>query len=463
MSGTLIRGAEVAGAIVDVVLRDGRIAEIGTGPRRRAGDEVVDAGGGALIVGLHDHHLHLMAMAAAETSVDLSTELDAALRSAATSTPIGGWIRAVGYHEATAGHLDRARLDALVPQHPVRVQHRSGHAWILNSAALALAARTLGDRRDLSSGILQSSVELGTGAETGGDGWVVDRDGELSAGWPAPAIDLAAVGRRLSGYGITSVTDATPTNDLDHLATLAAGVRAGDLPFRVGVTGGIGLVGAEPPAPLGRGPVKLMVPDGEGVDLDALAASIELVHGAGRAVALHCVTAVAAAIALAAWETVGSAAGDRMEHGAVLSDDVVVSLRRLGIRVVTQPGFVSERGDHYLAEVEADELPHLYRCASLLDAGLDVWGSSDAPFGPDDPWAAMRAAVDRRTASGVVLGAAERVSPAQALALWSEGRVDAGASADVVLLDCPLNEALAELDASHVVATFVGGTARSVR
>ncbi len=40
-----------------------------------------------------------------------------------------GWIRAVGYHEAVAGPLDRTRLDALAPSVPVRVQHRSGVLW----------------------------------------------------------------------------------------------------------------------------------------------------------------------------------------------------------------------------------------------------------------------------------------------------------------------------------------------
>jgi predicted amidohydrolase YtcJ len=48
-----------------------------------------------------------------------------------------GWIRAVGYHEAVAGPLDRHALDGLSPAVPVRVQHRSGVLWTLNSAGLA--------------------------------------------------------------------------------------------------------------------------------------------------------------------------------------------------------------------------------------------------------------------------------------------------------------------------------------
>ena len=53
--------------------------------------------------------------------------------------PVGGdgWIRAVGYHEAVAGPLDRDVLDGVSPPLPVRVQHRSGVLWTLNSAGLA--------------------------------------------------------------------------------------------------------------------------------------------------------------------------------------------------------------------------------------------------------------------------------------------------------------------------------------
>ena len=66
----LIARAEIDGvAPLDVRIADGRIAEIGRGLARRAGETRLDAGGGALLPGLHDHHLHLFALAAAEASL----------------------------------------------------------------------------------------------------------------------------------------------------------------------------------------------------------------------------------------------------------------------------------------------------------------------------------------------------------------------------------------------------------
>src|SRR5207302_3851661 len=175
-------------------------------------------------------------------------------------------------------------------------------------------------------------------------------------------------------------------------------------------------------------------------------------HGAGRSVAVHCVTRVALVLALAAWETAGVAPGDRVEHGAVVPPDLALRLAELGLTVVTQPGFVRARGDSYLVEVAAEDRPWLYPCASLLAAGVAVGGSTDAPFGDPDPWRSIAAAVDRRTAAGAVLGEGERLTPERALALFlsplddSGGpprRVAPGAAADLCLLDRPLAQALA--------------------
>jgi len=141
-------------------------------------------------------------------------------------------------------------------------------------------------------------------------------------------------------------------------------------------------------------------------------------------------------------------------------------LATLRLSVVTQPGFVAERGDRYLAEVSAEDQAGLYRIASLKRAGVPVAASSDAPYSAPDPWAAMRAAVDRRTRLGFGLGPEEAVDPATALSLYLGGfarpggrprRVASGAAADLCLLAVPLGEALQALDPDLVAATLVAG------
>jgi len=171
-------------------------------------------------------------------------------------------------------------------------------------------------------------------------------------------------------------------------------------------------------------------------------------------------------LALAAWDETGSRPGDRIEHGAVVHPAEAGRIAAHGLTVVTQPAFVAERGDDYLAEVDAFDRLHLWPCAGLLRAGVPVGGSTDAPFGPPDPWRAVAAAVDRRTASGRVLGPGERLPASRALELFlgAPGApggpprpVRSGAAADLCLLAAPLEEALRAPSAELVVATVRAG------
>src|SRR4030095_2968608 len=101
----------------DVRVAGDRIVAVGPGLDRRAGEDVVEAIGRAVIPPLHDHHVHLRAMAAAHGSLDVGPAatadggaFDARLRGAAADLPPGAWVRAVGSHEAVAGPPARHRL-----------------------------------------------------------------------------------------------------------------------------------------------------------------------------------------------------------------------------------------------------------------------------------------------------------------------------------------------------------------
>jgi predicted amidohydrolase YtcJ len=451
---TTVVGAQVVGPddrrgrdrVVDVRLEGGRIAAVGP-DLERLGTRVVDAGGAALVPGLHDHHLHLLAMAAADRSVDVGgaagpAGFDAALRSAAAAPGTHRWLRVVGYHEGH-GPLDRHRLDRLVGDRPVRVQHRSGAAWVLGTAALDA---------------------LGV---PHGDGWLHRADDRLAGRWPDDGPpDLAAVARRLAARGVTGVTDATPFADGGGPALLAAARAGGDLPQRVAVTGGPERADAPAPDGLELGPVKVVVADHDPPSPDALAAAFRRARAAGRAVAVHCVTRVGLVLALAAWAEVGAVPGDRIEHGSVVPVELIAPIAELGLRVVTQPAFCWARGDRYLDDVEPDDVPHLYRCRSLLAAGIPVAGSTDAPFGPEDPWRAVAAAAERRTATGRPIGLAEAIAPRRALDAFlaplddpggAPRRIVPGAPADLCLLDGPFEAVLADPATAVVRATWIAG------
>lgn len=458
---TTIVDAEIDGERVDVRVSRGRIEAVGAA-LDRSGTAVVDAAGGALIPGLHDHHLHLLAMAAAGRSVDVSGRAQASAAAFEQSVlaadgrlPPGEWMRVVGYEDAH-GPLDRHRLDGLAPGRPLRVQHRSGAMWVVSSAGLA----DLGVGHDPPAGVERDAAGSPTGRLHRLDQLMADR---LP---PAAAPDLADVGARLVALGVTGVTDATPYDAPGSFEVLAAACRSGELPQHVVVTGGPALAAEPTPAGLDRGPVKVVVADNALPTIEELLAAFAPARTVGRPVAVHCVSRIGLVLALAAWEEVGAGVGDRIEHGSVIPVELVARIAELGLTVVTQPGFIADRGDRYLAEVDADDRPHLYRCGSLLDAGIQVGGSTDAPFGPEDPWLAMRTAIDRRTATGAVVGEDEALSARQALGLFlgapddpggPERAVAAGASADLVLLAEPLADALGHLSATLVRRTWIAG------
>jgi predicted amidohydrolase YtcJ len=423
--------ATLDGAAVDIRLSD-RIDEVAETLTPIAGEDVLHAAGGTVLPGLHDHHVHLYSAAAATTSIRVGPPQvrdRAALVAALASAEAGedGWIRGVGYHDSVAGELDRDALDALnavAPEMPLRIQHRSGVLWILNSAGLARIG--LADHRD---GRLRST-----------DSWA-DALGRSET-------NLADLSQRLSGYGVTGITDATPDLAIADVVRFSELHRHGELRQHVHCLA----------------PGKRILHDDD-LDLEQLAGWIVERHRDDHPVAIHCVTAAQLLVTIAALREAGSHPGDRIEHAAVVPPDCLADLAELGVTVVTQPNFVAERGDQYLEEVPTAEHDHLWRVASLLEAGVPVALSTDMPFGEGDPWAAMRAAVYRTTPSGAVLGSGECVSARTALTMFlghpdqpTRARsVAPGEPADLCLLSVPPETALAELDAGLVAATIVGG------
>ncbi len=431
----LIRSAEVDGALVDVLVDGPTIADCRIPGKTPATDfeAVWEARGGALLPGLHDHHIHLAALAASRASVrcgppDVTTEEE--LEQAIARSRSSGWIRGVGYHESVAGVPSRVQMDALEARRPLRIQHRSGKLWYLNSAAMATLGVTTHE-------LFREDERLR------GVGWAFD----LDAG-------LRDVADALIQCGVTGATDATPSNDD------AQAERLRGLPIDVRVMGGDALT---------SGHRKILLDDAVLPDIDRLIATIRDAHESGRDVAVHCVTRTELILALAAIEAAGPSGADRIEHASVADDAAFDLIHRAGVTVVTQPNFVFERGDQYLADVESRDRAVLYRLRGFDRAGIPLGGATDAPFGSPDPWLAMRAATMRRTRGGEALGEEESVSAERALALFTTDperpggearKIMPGAPADLCLLDRPWASVQERLVADDVKATFISGVCR---
>lgn len=449
----LIRRAELEGGdVADIRIEHGVIAAIGQFDARHD-EPVLEARGGLLLPGLHDHHIHVAALAASLSSVRCGPPevMDADAFTACLQVPGQGWLRATGYHESVAGMLDASMLDRIVSNRPVRVQHRSGRMWFFNSAAL----ETLLAHRPPPRGL-----ERDGGRYTGR---LFDDDAWLQQTLASEPPSFAQVGAMLARWGVTGVTEMSPANGPFIARHFIKETTSQALPQSVLLAGNLDLSTNETTPRVRLGPAKLHLHEAALPTLEDAAIFIRRAHEQHRSVAIHCATEVELVFALAALNDAGTAAGDRIEHASIATDFAIADIARAGLAVVTQPHFIRERGDRYLADVDASALPALYRLRAFLDANVTLAAGSDAPFGGCDPWASMAAAVSRRTQDGVFIGESEALTPEQALDLYLRApealdrrrRVIVGAPADLCLLDRSWAEVRNALSSARVRATFV--------
>lgn len=398
----LVLDARSGGRRLDVRIVDGVVAEVGD-LRREARDYVVPAGGGEILGGLHDHHMHVLAAAARVGSVSLKefeNDLPATLQKigrAVDGLPDGAWLRVVDYREETSAHsergpkLDRAKLDGIAPSNPVRVQDSTGSLWVLNSRALTSVPADL------------IAARAPRDAEVDDNGYSIGRfhrmDAELATVWPESSGPLRALGEEMLRLGITGLTDATPTKDPKRTRALIDAHEAGELPQDLQILADR----------------KIMLSDHALPDIGQLCTRIKAVHAEGQPVAIHTVTLESGFLACHALAAAGVLPGDRLEHAAVTTPELVQMIAHLGLVVVTQPGFIAERGEMYRRALDPIELDGIYRYRSLLEAGVRIAPSSDYPFGPLNPWTAIRAAAGRRTEDDIPLAEHESVAPSVVL------------------------------------------------
>jgi predicted amidohydrolase YtcJ len=457
----LIRDAEITpGRITHVQISGGLIGRIGGDLERDEDGIVVEARGRALLPGLHDHHFHLLSFAASLESVEggppsvtSASDLIRTLRTA-PCTDGKNWLRGVGYHESVAGEIDRDWLDQAVPDRPVRVQHRGGRLWILNSRAIEILTADTNDTP------LEHDGNRFTGRLYEGDRWLRHRLGNRR-----PSLHRAS--QFLLSRGVTGITDATPTNTAAEFELFRQAFGAREIAQNILVMGDATLDHVIDVPGIQRGATKIHLRDAVLPPLDEVAARIRHSHAADRPVAVHCVTLGETMLAIGGVQDAGAIRGDRIEHAAITPPYVLAMMAELGLTVVTQPNFVAERGDAYLRDVEPHDRPWLYRLRGFLDNGIALAGGTDAPFGGADPWRAMAAAVERRSSGGSPIGLEEALTPEQALDLFlgaprSPGgatrTITPGAEADLCLLQQSWRDARSRLADASVALTIKSGS-----
>ena len=482
-----------------VAIAGGRILWVGTSEDAnsllRSGTAVVDCAGGTLLPGFHDAHIHLLAYASALAGVNCGPDavssiddLKSAIRRRASKTSVGEWIRASGYDETAltdARHPTRWDLDDAAPDHPVRLDHRSGHGCVLNSIALARVGIDESTDEPPGATIVR---DLRTGQPSG---LLLEMSDYLDDRIPSPSIgeiesSVRHASQILLSHGVTSVQDATHHNSFerwDLFGRLRSSI--GDMPRMTMMPGfhrldeftGNGLRFGSGDSRLRVGHAKLMVTATSGRQTplhDELCRAVSSSTKSGFPVAIHAVereTIISAAESIRFASTnSGSALRHRIEHCSEGTPDTIESVVRSSAWVVTQPGFIHYSGDRYLKTVEPSLAPHLYPIGALARAGVRLAFGSDAPVSNPNPMPALQAAVTRLTAQGRTLGLEHSVDLTDALAAYtvgsaasscledSLGKIAPGMLADMALFgEDILSVSPSELHTLRPVMTILGG------
>ena len=477
--------------VASVVCNGGVITSMDEGVVTRAlvlgGYVEVDCEGRAVLPGFIDSHVHFLAYASSLTAVDCSPksvssiqELATALHTRAQVTPEGEWVRGAGYDEfrlIERRHPTRHDLDPLVPDHPIKLGHRSGHGTVLNSRAMALAHITIETPEPL-AGYIERDVATGepTGLFIDLDDWLDERLG------PQPRGDEIALAARQAALvflfnGITSFHDASPCNSLkrwEFFQSLAS--ESGPFPRMVIMPGfhhlrefaasGLGFGAGDDRLRVGH--CKIILSQASGVLNPSPKELREMVKEAaslGFPVAIHAVEEVEVEAAVGAIESAGaSELTHRIEHASVCPPSLIGRMKAASIAVVTQPGFIFHSGERYLEQLCENDIANLYPIKSWLDSGLSVAASSDAPVIPPEPLVGIQAAVLRRARTGHVLSSDQKTSMEQALALNGSignggvGVIRKDALADFTILDRDPTQAPPEdIGKIDVWKTVLGG------
>lgn len=488
----------------------GRIAAVGPlADLDRPGVRRVDLAGRTLIPGFNDAHVHVVWLGhllihQVDVRIHVAPDIPTAigrLAARAAATPPAGWVEGVGYNEALlpeGRHLTRHDLDRASPNHPIVVTRTCGHIAVANSAALSLAGIDA-STPDPAGGVIvrdQDGTPTGILKET-----AMALVGRLIPP-PSPAATEAAIRAAQAhqlALGITSATD--PAVLPDELAVYRAMDARGALRVRTNVLAGRRTGDDHYPLPerhlsemlrvdsvkyfadggMTSATAKISIPYREtgttGVLIwedEALAESMWEAHAAGLRIATHANGDVAIAQVLATYELLAARAPGRrhrIEHLALPSPEHLARCRALGVMVATQPVFLPAMGATFRRYMPEVFFERAYGVRAMLDAGLTVALSTDAPVVPDDnPLLGLRAAIDRRDHAGAPLGAGQAISAAEALrgytlagALLSDdgdsrGAIAPGMWADLVVLSGdPLATPPEQLTELRVEQTYVGG------
>jgi hypothetical protein len=364
-----------------------------------------------------DCHLHLLAYARSLTEPDLGpsacpTVSDVLARLPDVPARRGGWVVARGFDDALVKPprlLERAELDLAFPHTPLRLRHRTGHASLLNSAALA-ALPPLPSGAHLALDRVSQAVLL-----VGAESWLDSHTGrpervELLRG-------LRLADELLARARIDRVWDASPRGERGQAELL-------ELATEAGFSRQLRLMASLDAAPRSQHAhaVKLFAND-----LAELSQAVDMAHLVGLPAAVHATEPWEIELAVCAIEASATPEfSDRIEHATLISSAQADRLAAAGGAVVANPGWIISRAAKYRTQLADRQSLRVMPLATILQAGCGLAFGSDAPVDLPDPDLWLRAATERVGPERIGVGEAIRAATGLIFSLPTPGGEQVG-------------------------------------
>lgn len=513
-NGTILTQNEEQPQAEAVAIVDDKIVCVGSLEQAREtlgfDAEHIDLQGHTLLPAFNDAHIHIWKVGDLLTylldlrGVQSLEEMLDKIADFARKNPNNPWILARGFNEInfTDGRLPtRHDLDKVVKDRPCHIIRTCAHVVVLNSKALEICGITAQtpvpnggeirlDTEGVPSGIL-SETALGLSKK------------HLPTYTPSVYRDMIlAAQEAFLKLGIGSATDpAVPPDLMEVYKTMD---KAGELKVRINAIPILVPDGETVPLPipdlytsdyLNVNTVKFFSDgglsgktaslkhtyknsSGQGVlrlEFDFFKEIAAKAQAAGFKIATHAIGDEAIELVLNVYEAIASEntknLRHRIEHLGLPELSHLVRMKKSGVHCVTQPIFLYELGQNFKKYLPNFYLNNLYPYRSVLDAGINLAFSSDAPVVKDfNPLMGIQNAVERKDMKGEIVAPTQCISVAEALKAYThgaalandeldkKGTLSVGKYADFVILNKnPLNTEGGSLADIQVLETWIGG------
>ena len=472
------------------------------------GTQVIDAGGKTLMPGFNDSHIHIWKVGNLKTfmldvrGVKSKDELVQLIKEYHQKNPHLQWITARGFNEAawqeksmpTKDELDKTGIEK-----PIYLMRTCAHIAVCNSKALEMA------------GINNTTVSPAGGTiQLGEDGTPNGILNETALGLvtniiPPYSIEdlkimIRACREELYQYGITAATD--PAVDPLLIKAYKEMNEAGELGFRLNIFPIIFPDGSNEANPIPEpyssdfmqiNTVKFFADGGlsgktsalkkqyknsgeQGVlrlDKERYTQLSRQCMEKGLGVATHAIGDAAIEMVIDVYEQLHKdfpLAIKRIEHLGLPEKKHLEAMAASNIACSMQTIFLDELGKNFMEYLDDDYLSQCYPVFSVLQHGILMSLSSDAPVVKNfNPLKGIYAAITRCTNEGAVIAAGESISITQAMKAYTSsaaaiggenrfGSLQTGKLADFILLDKnPLTTPVNDITQIKVLQTFVDG------